>query len=87
MLLTPEVRAVLPVAFLNQLQAALAHSLFWVYLLALVLAAVGLATMFLLPGGRADQYSYTSMKALSTDEDAVVGAESQAGQPESIAFH
>jgi len=86
-LLTPEVRAVLPVAFLHQLQIALAQSLFWVYLLALVLAAVGLAIMFLLPGGRADQYSYTSMKALSTDEDAVVGAESKAGQPESIVFH
>jgi hypothetical protein len=56
-LLTPEVRSALPTAFLHQLQDALAHSLYWVYILIFVLAAIGLATMLLLPGGRADQYS------------------------------
>jgi len=42
-LLTPDVRRSLPLDFLGQLQAALAHSLFWVYLLTLVLAVIGLA--------------------------------------------
>jgi hypothetical protein len=32
--------------------------LFWVFALMLVLAVIGLATMFLLPGGRGEQYSY-----------------------------
>jgi MFS family permease len=57
-LLTPNVRASLPAAFSYQLQNALAQSLFWVYLLALVLAVIGLGTIFLLPGGRADKHSY-----------------------------
>jgi MFS family permease len=57
-LLTPNVRQALPVDFLTQLQTALAHSLFWVYLLTLALAVIGLAAMFLLPGGRPEQYSY-----------------------------
>jgi len=57
-LLTPEVRRTLPLDFLSQLQVALAHSLFWVYLLTLALAVIGLAAMFLLPGGRADKYAY-----------------------------
>jgi EmrB/QacA subfamily drug resistance transporter len=57
-LLTPDLRASLPPAFLLQLQNALAQSLFWVYGLTLVIAFVGLGTMFLLPGGRADQYAY-----------------------------
>src|SRR6266568_2638835 len=54
-LLAPEVRSALPAAFLHQLQTALAQSLFWVYGLMLILAAIGLATMFLLPGGRPDK--------------------------------
>ena len=62
-LLTPEVRSSLPAVFLHQLQDALAHSLFWVYILIFVLAATGLATMLLLPGGRADQYSYKAKEA------------------------
>jgi len=37
-LLTPSVRATLPADFLGQLTAALAHSLFWLYALMLVLA-------------------------------------------------
>lgn len=57
-LLTPELRASLPLPFLSQLQDALAQSLFWVYALMLLVGVIGLATMFLLPGGRADQYAY-----------------------------
>ncbi len=57
-LLTPDLRASLPLAFLTQLQNALSQSLFWVYGLMLALALIGLATMFLLPGGRADKYAY-----------------------------
>ena len=47
-----------PLDFLNQLQTALAQSLFWVYALMFALAVIGLATMFLFPGGRPEQYSY-----------------------------
>ncbi len=57
-LLTPELRASLPLAFLTQLQDALSQSLFWVYGLMFVLALIGLGVMFLLPGGRADKYAY-----------------------------
>lgn len=64
-LLAPEVRALLPHDFLSQLQAALAQSLFWVYALMFVLAAIGFATAFLFPGGRADQHAY---KAESDEE-------------------
>ena len=69
-LLTPDVRRTLPLDFLNQLQAALAHSLFWVYLLTLALAVIGLAAMFLLPGGRAEKHAYHA--------EAEEGVESQA---------
>src|SRR5260370_42046102 len=54
-LLTPDVRALLPLAFLHQLQVALAPGLFWLYVLTLLLAAVGLAVMFLFPARRSDQ--------------------------------
>ncbi len=57
-LLTPDVRAALSPAFLQQLQAALAQSLFWVYLLLVVLAVIALVSMYWLPGGRADQHTY-----------------------------
>lgn len=57
-LLTPALRASLPLAFLAQLQDALSQSLFWVYGLMLVLGLIGLAAMFILPGGRADKYAY-----------------------------
>src|SRR5437764_4901775 len=73
-LLTPDVRQALPVDFLNQLQTALAQSLFWVYALMFVLALLGLAAMFLFPGGRPEQYAY---KAETKD-----GAESQAANIE-----
>jgi len=69
-LLTPEVRSALPIAFLHQLQDALAHSLFWVYVLIFALAAIGLAVMALLPGGRAEQYSYKARTEASTADDA-----------------
>ena len=67
-LLTPNVRASLPADFLNQLQNALAQSLFWVYLLALVLAVIGLGVMLLLPGGRADKYSYKPAEGEASEE-------------------
>jgi len=57
-LLTPAVRETLPAGLLSQLQAALAQGLFWVFALMFVLALLGLATMFRLPGGRAEQYAY-----------------------------
>ncbi|HVB73573.1 MAG TPA: MDR family MFS transporter [Ktedonobacteraceae bacterium] len=57
-LLTPNVRQSLPLAFLGQLQSALAQSLFWVFALALVVSIIGLAALFLLPGGRPEQYAY-----------------------------
>ncbi len=57
-LLTPGLRETLPIDLLTQLQAALAQSLFWIYMLMFIFALIGLATMFLLPGGRAEQYSY-----------------------------
>jgi hypothetical protein len=66
-LLTPNVRASLPADFLSQLQAALAQSLFWVYVLIFVLAVIGLACMFLLPGGSAEQYSYHKDESVSDD--------------------
>ena len=67
-LLTPNVRASLPTNFLYQLQNALAQSLFWVYLLALALAIIGLGTMFLLPGGRADKHSYKPSVGETSEE-------------------
>ncbi|QBD82748.1 DHA2 family efflux MFS transporter permease subunit [Ktedonosporobacter rubrisoli] len=57
-LLTPALRASLPMAFLTQLQTALSQSLFWVYGLMLVLAVIGFATMFSLPGGPAEKHAY-----------------------------
>jgi len=57
-LLNPDIRHALPADFLGQLQDALAHGLFWVYLLLLVMALLGVIAMFWLPGGRADQYIY-----------------------------
>ena len=61
-LLTPDVRSTLPVNLLNQLQLALAQGLFWIYALMFVCALIGLAIMFLLPGGNAEQYSYKDGK-------------------------
>jgi EmrB/QacA subfamily drug resistance transporter len=58
-LLTPNLRTSLPLAFLTQLQTALSQSLFWVYGLMLIITLIGLGTMFLLPGGRANEYVYT----------------------------
>ncbi len=71
-LLTPELRASLPFAFLTQLQNALSQSLFWVYGLMFVLAMLGLGIMFLLPRGRADKYTYkpTEEEIVTTPEPA-----------------
>jgi EmrB/QacA subfamily drug resistance transporter len=57
-LLTPELRTLLPTSLLSQLQLALAQSLFWVYSLMFLLSVLGLFLIFFLPGGRADQYMY-----------------------------
>lgn len=70
-LLTPDVRRSLPPNFLSQLQAALAHSLTWVYLLTLALALIGLAAMFLLPGGRAEKYTYQAVAEAEEDAEVV----------------
>ncbi len=66
-LLNADVRRTLPADFLAQLQSALAQSLFWVYLLVLVLAVIGVVAMFWLPGGRADQYVYHSDEPVDAD--------------------
>jgi EmrB/QacA subfamily drug resistance transporter len=68
-LLTPDVRSTLPIDVLRQLQTALAQSLFWVYALMFVCALIGLAFMFLLPGGKAEQYSY-KVDTLETAQSA-----------------
>jgi EmrB/QacA subfamily drug resistance transporter len=80
-LLTPEVRSALPIDLLRQLQAALAQSLFWVYALMFVCALIGLATMFLLPGGKAEQYSYQS----ETEDDGTQSG-SETYEPEITAI-
>ncbi|MDQ6645261.1 MAG: MFS transporter, partial [Chloroflexota bacterium] len=67
-LLTPDLRASLPFAFLHQLQLAFSQSLFWVYALIFACAIIGVALMFLFPGGRADKYSYKSTQQSSTDK-------------------
>ncbi|HXX76974.1 MAG TPA: MDR family MFS transporter [Ktedonobacteraceae bacterium] len=61
-LLTPDVRSTLPSNLLTQLQLALAQGLFWVYALMFMCALIGLAAMFFLPGGNAEQYSYKNKK-------------------------
>ncbi|HEY0756825.1 MAG TPA: MDR family MFS transporter [Ktedonobacteraceae bacterium] len=68
MLLTPNIRSLVPPAFLGQLQAALAQSLFWIYLVVCVLMVVSLILMFWLPSGRADDLRYK-------EEDEDVAAE------------
>lgn len=57
-LLTPNIHSLIPIDFLQQLQVALAQSLFWVYLVVVVLMLVSLAAMFLFPNGRADEHTY-----------------------------
>jgi len=71
-LLTPNIRALVPANFLQQLQNALSGGLFWVYLVYLVVFAlmlVSLVAMFWLPGGRADQYKYREDGAASGEEE------------------
>ena len=76
-LLTPSVRSLLPFDFLHSLQVGLAQSLFWVYGLMLVLALIGLAVMYLLPGGRADKYTYKSPENASPTLESGVEADLQ----------
>ena len=68
-LLTPNIRALVPANFLQQLQNALAGGLFWVYLIVFVLMLVSLVAMFWLPGGRADQYKYKEDEAAAGEEE------------------
>ncbi|MFL5663093.1 MAG: MDR family MFS transporter [Ktedonobacteraceae bacterium] len=87
-LLTPDVRASLPLDFLHQLQSALAQSLFWVNGLTLVVAVLGLATMFLLPGGRADKFAYKSPEGNEAADEGADNAskeEVQAGSSPAFA--
>jgi EmrB/QacA subfamily drug resistance transporter len=70
-LLTPGLRETLPVDLLTQLQAALAQSLFWVYMLMFVFALIGLAAMFQFPGGKAEQYSYKAEFEDGTQAESV----------------
>ncbi len=70
-LLTPELRALLPATLLSQLQAALSQSLFWVYSVMFLLSVVGLFLMFLLPGGSADQYMYKDQSEEKTEDNFV----------------
>jgi hypothetical protein len=77
-LLTPDVRVSLPNAFLNQLQLAFAQSLFWPYLLLFIFAIIGVSLMFLLPGGRADKYSYKSTQAAAADDASEESSEVEA---------
>jgi MFS family permease len=86
-LLTPDVRASLPPDFLYQLQSALAQSLFWVNVLMLVVAVLGLATMFLLPGGRADKFAYKSPEEdAAADEGAGNASKEEVQAGSSAAF-
>lgn len=68
-LLTPNIRTLVPANFLQQLQNALSGGLFWVYLVVFALMLVSLLAMFWLPGGRADQYKYKEGEAASGEEE------------------
>ena len=81
-LLTPDVRSTLPFDLLRQLQAALAQSLFWVFALMFVCALIGLGTMFLLPGGKAEQYSYHAQGDTPAQKDTA----SETHEPQSVAL-
>ncbi|HEU5382092.1 MAG TPA: MDR family MFS transporter [Ktedonobacteraceae bacterium] len=70
-LLTPNIHDLVPADFLQQLQVALAQSLFWVYLVVFVLMLVSVAAMFWLPGGRADEHTYKGDDEESTKEGMV----------------
>lgn len=69
-LLAPNIHNLVPADFLQQLQVALSQGLFWVYLIVFALMLVSLATMFWLPGGRADQHKYKG-----DDDQAIEGEE------------
>jgi EmrB/QacA subfamily drug resistance transporter len=70
-LLTPAVRATMPIDLLKQLQSALAQGLFWVFAVMFVCALVGLVTMFQFPGGKAEEYSYKSESEESAQSESI----------------
>lgn len=74
LLLTPNIRSLVPASFLQLLQGGLSQSLFWVYLVILVLMVISLLAMFLLPGGRADELKYKGEED-ETDEEFEAGQE------------
>jgi len=78
MLLTAGIRNVVPATFLQQLQNALSQSLFWVYLVVIVLMIISLVAMFWLPGGRADDHTYKGDED-SAEEQAMVAEVSLIG--------
>ena len=86
-LLTPEVRALLPMDFLHQLQTGLAQSLFWVYGLMFVLAVIGVAAMVLLPGGRAEKYAYKQPEETSDVEGAANNSNLETSAAASVRLH
>jgi EmrB/QacA subfamily drug resistance transporter len=78
-LLTPNIHSLVPADFLQQLQIALSQSLFWVYLVVFVLMLVSLGTMFLMPGGNADELKYKSEEGGATEEASAAQETSQIG--------
>ncbi len=71
-LLTPNIRSLVPADFLQQLQSALSQGLFWVYLLVCALALISLAAMFWLPGGSAEQYRYKGEDEETVEETGMM---------------
>jgi EmrB/QacA subfamily drug resistance transporter len=71
-LLTPNIRNLVPAVFLQQLQHALSQGLFWVYLVIFVLMVVSLGAMFWLPGGRADQHKYKDESEAEGEDEEMV---------------
>lgn len=69
-LLTPNIRSLVPADFLHLLQNALAQGLFWVYLVVFVLMLVSLVAMFRVPGGPADQHRYRGEDEAPGETDA-----------------
>jgi hypothetical protein len=51
-LVKPEIRTMLPVELVSQLQTALATSLFWIYVLMFLVAVIGLLAAIWLPAGK-----------------------------------
>ncbi len=69
-LLTPNIRDLVPETFLTQLQIALSQALLWVYMVVFVLSVISLIAMFWLPAGRADQLKYQGADDETAHHDA-----------------